>query len=308
MTEAEMQRQEAVVEAVLFTMGKSVETGRLENAWQLGTKREFYDALIRVAKEPRRQVLSQVVLETLAIIAYRQPVTKMEISKIRGVSSDHAVNKLVEYGLIYEAGRLDAPGRPALFATTEEFLRRFGVDSKQDLPSVTPDQEAEIQEEVKRELNYRFGTEEGKLGEMEIAIKYFSEAIERLRYIDGKSDWVDLRAAADVSLKKGEFALIPLGIAMQLPAGYEAHVVPRSSTFKNFGILQVNSMGVIDESYGGDDDQWYFPALAVRDTEIHVNDRICQFRIMEHQPVLSFREVEKLTGENRGGFGSTGIQ
>ena len=85
-------------------------------------------------------------------------------------------------------------------------------------------------------------------------------------------------------------------------------MVPRSSTFKNFGILQVNSMGVIDESYGGDDDQWFFSALAVRDTEIHVNDRICQFRIMEHQPVLSFREVEKLTGENRGGFGSTGIQ
>ena len=143
---------------------------------------------------------------------------------------------------------------------------------------------------------------------MEIVIKYFSDEIERLRYIDGKSDWVDLRAATDVSLKKGEFRLIPLGIAMQLPAGYEAHVVPRSSTFKNFGILQVNSMGVIDESYGGDDDQWFFPALAVRDTEIHVNDRICQFRIMEHQPVLSFREVEKLTGENRGGFGSTGIQ
>ena len=143
---------------------------------------------------------------------------------------------------------------------------------------------------------------------MEIAIKYFSEEIERLRYIDVKSDWVDLRAAADVSLKKGEFAPIPLGIAMQLPAGYEAHVVPRSSTFKNFGILQVNSMGVIDESYGGDDDQWFFPALAVRDTEIHVNDRICQFRIMEHQPALIFREVQKLTGENRGGFGSTGIQ
>ena len=143
---------------------------------------------------------------------------------------------------------------------------------------------------------------------MEIVIKYFSDEIERLRYIDGKSDWVDLRAAADVSLKKGEFRLIPLGIAMQLPAGYEAHVVPRSSTFKNFGLLQVNSMGVIDESYGGDDDQWFFPALAVRDTEIHVNDRICQFRIMEHQPALSFREVKKLTGENRGGFGSTGIR
>ena len=127
---------------------------------------------------------------------------------------------------------------------------------------------------------------------MEIKIKYFSERIERLRYIDGKSDWVDLRAAEEVSLKKGEFRLIPLGIAMQLPAGYEAHVVPRSSTFKNFGVLQVNSMGVIDESYGGDDDQWFFPALAVR----------------EHQPRLVFREVEKLEGENRGGFGSTGIQ
>lgn len=119
---------------------------------------------------------------------------------------------------------------------------------------------------------------------------------------------MDLRAAEEVSLKKGEFRLIPLGIAMQLPAGYEAHVVPRSSTFKNFGVLQVNSMGVIDESYGGDDDQWFFPALAVRDTEIHVNDRICQFRITEHQPRLVFREVEKLEGENRGGFGSTGIQ
>ncbi len=143
---------------------------------------------------------------------------------------------------------------------------------------------------------------------MQIRIKYFSSRIERLRYIDGKSDWIDLRAAEDISLKQGEFRLIPLGVAMELPRGYEAHVVPRSSTFKNFGILQVNSMGVIDESYCGDNDQWFFPAYAVRDTEIHVNDSICQFRIMEHQPQLSFEETEKLEGRDRGGFGSTGIK
>lgn len=141
-----------------------------------------------------------------------------------------------------------------------------------------------------------------------IRIKYFTEEIEKLTYIAGKSDWIDLRAAKEVQLKKGEFALIPLGIAMELPKGYEAHVVPRSSTFKNFGILQTNSCGLIDESYCGDDDQWFFPALAVRNTVIHVNDRICQFRIMEHQPTISFEETEVLAGENRGGFGSTGKQ
>ncbi|MBS7224841.1 MAG: dUTP diphosphatase [Clostridiaceae bacterium] len=143
---------------------------------------------------------------------------------------------------------------------------------------------------------------------MEIKIKYFSDEIERLRYIDGKSDWIDLRAAAEIELKAGEFKLIPLGVAMQLPAGYEAHVVPRSSTFKNFGILQTNSMGVIDESYCGDNDQWFMPAYAVRDTVIHVNDRVCQFRIMEHQPAISFDEVSALTGADRGGHGSTGIR
>ncbi len=139
-----------------------------------------------------------------------------------------------------------------------------------------------------------------------IKIKYFSEEIERLTYIAGKSDWIDLRAAQEVSLKAGEFRLIPLGVAMELPKGYEAHVIPRSSMFKNFGVLQANSMGLIDESYCGDNDQWYFPALAVRDTVIHVNDRICQFRIMEHQPSLVFEETERLTGADRGGFGSTG--
>lgn len=139
-----------------------------------------------------------------------------------------------------------------------------------------------------------------------IKIKYFSDEIERLTYIAGKSDWIDLRAAKETELKKGEFALIPLGVAMELPKGYEAHVIPRSSTYKNFGILQTNSCGLIDESYCGDDDQWFFPALAVRDTIIHVNDRICQFRIMEHQPVISFEETDALSASNRGGFGSTG--
>ena len=108
-----------------------------------------------------------------------------------------------------------------------------------------------------------------------IQIKYFSDKIERLRYIDGKSDWIDLRAAEDVVLKAGEYKLIPLGIAMKLPKGYEAHVVPRSSTFKNFGVIQTNHYGVIDESYCGDNDQWFVPVMAMRDTEIHVNDRIC---------------------------------
>lgn len=139
-----------------------------------------------------------------------------------------------------------------------------------------------------------------------IRIKYFSEQIEKLTYIENKSDWIDLRAAADVSLKKGETALIPLGVAMELPSGYEAHVVPRSSTFKNFGIIQTNHMGVIDESYCGNNDQWYMPVLAVRDTKIHVNDRICQFRIMEHQPIIQFEETDELRHSDRGGFGSTG--
>lgn len=141
-----------------------------------------------------------------------------------------------------------------------------------------------------------------------IRIKYFSEEIEKLSYIAGKSDWIDLRAAKEIALKKGEFALIPLGVGMELPKGYEAHVIPRSSTYKNFGILQANSCGLVDESYCGDHDQWFFPALAVRDTVIHVNDRICQFRIMEHQPEITFEETQVLAAEDRGGFGSTGRQ
>ncbi len=142
----------------------------------------------------------------------------------------------------------------------------------------------------------------------QIKIKYFSDEIERLDYIGGKSDWIDLRASEEVVFKKGEFRLIPLGVAMELPKGYEAHILPRSSTFKNFGIIQTNHCGVVDGSYCGDNDMWKMPALAVRDTVIHVNDRICQFRIMENQPEICFEEVEHLEGTDRGGFGTTGRQ
>jgi dUTP pyrophosphatase len=139
-----------------------------------------------------------------------------------------------------------------------------------------------------------------------IRIKYHSDEIERLQYIDGKSDWIDLRAAENVTMKKGDFHLIKLGVSMQLPQGYEAVVVPRSSTFKNFGIIQTNHMGVIDETYCGDNDVWMMPALAMRDTEIHFNDRICQFRIQKHQPHIEFEEVGVLLNKDRGGIGSTG--
>ena len=141
-----------------------------------------------------------------------------------------------------------------------------------------------------------------------IRIRYVSDQIEKLTYIENKSDWIDLRAAEDVVMKQGEFRLISLGVAMELPAGYEAHMVPRSSTFKNFGIIQANSMGIIDGSYCGDNDIWRFPAIAMRDTHIHVGDRICQFRIMKNQPTLVFEEVEHLEGADRGGFGSTGTR
>ena len=142
----------------------------------------------------------------------------------------------------------------------------------------------------------------------EILIHYFSDDLERLHPIAGKSDWIDLRAAQDVTLKQGDFAMIPLGVAMKLPDGYEAHLVPRSSTFKNFGVIQTNHMGVIDQSYCGDHDEWKMPVLAMRDTVIRKGDRICQFRIMEKQPELIFTEVEHLTAPDRGGFGSTGKQ
>lgn len=185
----DLREQEAIVEAVLFTMGQSVEirqlaaaleTGekeaeaaaerlksryagetcgmqivRLDDSYQMCTRTGYYENLIRVAATPKKQVLTDVVLETLAIIAYKQPVTKADIEKIRGVKSDHAVNRLIEYNLVYEAGRLDAPGRPALFATTEEFLRRFGVSSTGELPEMNLEQREEIRTEVEEELNLK---------------------------------------------------------------------------------------------------------------------------------------------------------
>ena len=179
----------AVLEAVLFTMGDSVEVRklmeitetakeevedalevlarkyqaeesgislvRLENAVQLCTKAEYYEYLIKIAKAPRNYVLSDTVLETLSIIAYKQPVTRLEIEKIRGVSCDHAVNKLVEFNLVRELGRLDAPGRPLLFGTTEEFLRCFGVKSLEELPELNTDQMADFQAEAEKEVQLK---------------------------------------------------------------------------------------------------------------------------------------------------------
>ena len=201
-SELDEKREEAIVEAVLFTMGKSVELRQLaaalgtdteraqaavrrlqsryeaeergmqitqlEDSWQMATRAEYYENLIRVAAAPKKQILTDVVLETLSIIAYKQPITKLEIEKIRGVKSDHAVNKLIDYNLVYEVGRLDVPGRPALFATTEEFLRRFGVGSTKDLPEPAPGRIDEFRMEAEEELKF-----EGKL--LEEAEKEISE-------------------------------------------------------------------------------------------------------------------------------------
>ena len=141
--------------------------------------------------------------------------------------------------------------------------------------------------------------------EVQIKIKYLDDSIKRLTYVDGKSDWIDLAAAETVTLKKGEFKLIHLGVAMELPEGYEAHIAPRSSTYKNFKILQTNSVGVVDRSSCGPNDWWKMAVYATEDTTINKGDRIAQFRIIENQPKLNFVESE-LTGKDRGGFGSTG--
>ena len=185
----EIEKLQGAIEAILFTMGDSVELEKiaaaighdekttrklihnmmdryededrgvriieLDNAFQMCTKKEMYEYLIRVAKQPKRYVLTDVLLETLSIIAYRQPVTKLEIEKIRGVKSDHAVNKLVEYGLVEETGRLDAPGRPILFGTTEEFLRRFSVHSLDELPSLKPEQIEHFKEDAEDEAQMK---------------------------------------------------------------------------------------------------------------------------------------------------------
>ena len=189
MDRVEINRLEGIIEAILFTMGDSVELGKiaaaiehdenttrkilhrmmdkydaedrglriieLENAFQMCTKKEMYEYLIRVAKQPKRYALTDVQLETLSIIAYKQPVTKLEIETIRGVKSDHAVNKLVEYNLVCERGRLDAPGKPILFGTTEEFLRRFSIQSVEELPSPNPEQVESFKEEAEEEVQLK---------------------------------------------------------------------------------------------------------------------------------------------------------
>lgn len=182
----ERKKAEAAIEAILFAMGNSVELDKiaaaieldkettrklihnmmdkyraeergirileLEDAYQLCTKTELYDYLIRIAKQPKKAALTDVVLETLSIIAYKQPITKLEIEKIRGVKCDHAVNKLIEYNLVKELGRLDAPGRPLLFGTTEDFLRQFGVHSLEDLPSLNTVQIEDFKAEAEKEI------------------------------------------------------------------------------------------------------------------------------------------------------------
>jgi dUTP pyrophosphatase len=137
-----------------------------------------------------------------------------------------------------------------------------------------------------------------------IRIKYFTD-IDKIGFIPG-GDWIDLRAAEDITLEAGELRLIPLGVAMELPQGFEAHLAPRSSTFKTWGIIQTNSIGVVDNSYSGDSDEWKMPVYATRDTFIEKNSRVCQFRIIQRQPLLEFHEVAVLGNPNRDGFGSTG--
>ena len=189
MEEVEINKLEGVIEAILFTMGESVELNKiaaaiehdeettrkiihrmmdkyeaedrgvriieLEDAFQMCTKTQMYEYLIRVAKQPKKYVLTDVLLETLSIIAYKQPVTKLEIEKIRGVKSDHAVNKLVEYNLVCEKGRMEAPGKPILFGTTEEFLRRVSIQSVEDLPSLNPEQMESFKEEAEEEIQLK---------------------------------------------------------------------------------------------------------------------------------------------------------
>ena len=198
---------QAAIEAILFTMGESVELSKiakaieqdeqtteellqdlmkkyesknrgiriieLDKSYQMCTKKEMYDYLIRVAKQPKKYTLTDVLLETMSIIAYKQPITKIEVEKIRGVKSDHAVNKLVEYGLVEEVGRLDAPGRPMLFGTTEDFLRSFGVQSIDELPTISEDMVEQYKEEAELELaseNFDADNQEDSDGQITLGI------------------------------------------------------------------------------------------------------------------------------------------
>lgn len=140
---------------------------------------------------------------------------------------------------------------------------------------------------------------------MVIKVKYLADIYQLTKLSVG--DWIDLRCAKDIRLSIGDFCVIPLGVAMELPEGFEAIIAPRSSTFKRYGLLCVNSIGIIDHSYCGDNDQWFLPVYATRDTYIHKNDRICQFRIIQNMPTCEFKTVKTLGNDDRGGHGSTGI-
>ena len=142
---------------------------------------------------------------------------------------------------------------------------------------------------------------------MKVLVQYHNPRLTKLDKL-GIGDWIDLRAAEDVELHQGEFRLISLGISVKLPDGYEAHIAPRSSSFQKWGFLQTNGVGVVDNSYSGPNDIWKLPVYATRDTVIHENDRICQFRIMQQMPSLEFVEVELLPDPDRGGFGVTGTK
>jgi dUTP pyrophosphatase len=142
---------------------------------------------------------------------------------------------------------------------------------------------------------------------LNIEIRYFDKTLPRLQ-ISEKGDWIDLRAASRVEIPAGGFTLIPLGVSMRLPAGYEAHIAPRSSTFKKWGLLQTNGVGVVDNRYCGTNDEWKMPVYATRDTVIERGDRVCQFRVMANQPAISFTEKDALEETDRGGFGSTGVK
>lgn len=183
-------------------------------------------------------------------------------------------------------------------------INRFQGPPGPQGPQGRPGRDAYALEEILKVVSNPSGITAGMI--YDIKIRYLCD-IEKIRKIP-QGDWIDLRAAQNVKMKKGEFTLIPLGIAMELPVGFEAHMAPRSSTYKNFKIIQANSVAVIDESYRGDNDQWFYPAIALEDTVIHKNDRIAQFRIMMKQPELNFIEVATLANEDRGGLGSTGIK
>lgn len=166
-----------------------------------------------------------------------------------------------------------------------------------------------VKEMIEERIDENLDVLECKVGGdvLEIKVKYHDPELGKLEFVGGeKSDWIDLRSAERVDLEPNQFRIISLGVSMKLPEGYEAHVLPRSSTFKKWGILMVNSMGVIDESYCGENDVWGFPALAMRQTTIFKGDRICQFRIVKKMPEVKFTEVERMTDADRGGFGSSG--